>query len=89
MNLKNIIMDFDVLGENIFKSQLDKLDKYKNTHPNIYKLWSNYFKLLAERLEKTLSNFDNVLCNIDTFSQADLTDENIYFIYMYAKCNNL
>ena len=70
-------MDLDISGVNAFKIQLDKLDKYKNTHPNIYKLWSNYFRLLRERLEKTLVNFDNVLYNIDTYSQADLTDENI------------
>ena len=74
-------MDDYIEIERLFKLCLEKLDQYKISHPNLYKLWSRYFKLKREQFEKNLFNFDAMINNLDRM--PDLSDDNIYFIYLF------
>lgn len=75
--------------DSIFNLYLEKLEKYKISHPNIYKLWSNYFKLKSEKIKKNFINFDKMINNIDNNNILDFSDDNIYFIYMFMKTSNI
>jgi hypothetical protein len=84
-----IDIDIDIDIERLFKLCFKKLDKYKITHPNLYKLWGTYFKLKREQFEQNLLHFDTMINNLETNMSPDLSDDNIYFIYIFMRSQEI
>ena len=57
------------------KEQVDTINKHIEklslTHPNLSKLWKNYFTNKLSTLNKALHNFDNMLTHIDDYPDIE------------------
>jgi|TARA_R110002074_G_scaffold106696_5_gene230692 hypothetical protein len=58
-----------------YKRITNKLNNYKNSHPNFYNLWSQYLLSKRKNLMTDLTNCEDVIERLD--SQADITNENL------------
>ena len=58
-----------------YKHITNKLNNYKNSHPNFYNLWSQYLLSKRKNLMTDLTNCEDVIERLD--SQTDITNENL------------
>ena len=58
-----------------YKRITNKLNNYKNSHPNFYNLWSQYLLSKRKNLMTDLTNCEDVIERLD--SQTDITNENL------------
>jgi hypothetical protein len=58
-----------------YKRITNKLNNYKNSHPNFYNLWSQYLLSKRKNLITDLTNCEDVIERLD--SQTDITNENL------------
>jgi len=61
--------------ERDYKRIIDKLNNYKNTHPNFYNLWAHYLRIKKENFRQDLINCSKVIERLET--QNDITPENL------------
>ena len=66
----------------------NRLQIIKNTHPNIYKLWSNYIDEKLVSVYELITECSNMLNKIENENLADLTQENILSILLLLSLNN-
>ena len=60
-------MDYNDNLEKLFKH----IEKLSLTHPNLSKLWKNYFTNKLSTLNKALHNFNNMLTHIDDYPDIE------------------
>jgi len=58
-----------------YKRITNKLNNYKNSHPNFYNLWSQYLHRKQENMMTDLTNCETALERLNT--QSDITYENL------------
>lgn len=70
---------------NYFENYLDTLEKFKLTHPNIYRLWHTYLELKREKIKKDMLMLERFINNLENNIYPDLSIDNIIFLYMFLK----
>lgn len=65
-----------------------RLNNIKNTHPNLYKLWTTYIDEKLESVHKLLIECKNILNKIENKNIPDLSQDNILVLIMLISCNN-
>lgn len=70
---------------------INELSNYRNSHPILFKLWSNYLNKKIIQIDKELYNLfkifnyaNNTIHNIQNGSN-DLTEENIILLLIYSQ----
>jgi hypothetical protein len=57
---------------NDFNELLNKLEKRKNTHPNLINFWKMFLEEKQKNIEKTFLHCEHVLDHMDTISDIDI-----------------
>jgi len=68
--------------ENKLQSIEERVDRLKESHPNIIELWINYIKVKKESFENGLNECEKALDIIERNMNPDLNRETIAFLYM-------
>jgi len=58
---------------------LERLDSYRESHPNIVSLWKEYMKIKRINYMKSMINCDDVIRNLET--NRDISVETIAVLY--------
>jgi hypothetical protein len=58
-----------------FERIIDNLSLYKNSHPLLHSLWSNYLSIKKENFDQILLNCSDMIERLDT--QPDLTQQQL------------
>lgn len=66
----------------------NRLNNIKDTHPNLYTLWSTYIDEKTVSMYNLITECSNILNKIENDNLADLTQENIYSLLMFISLNN-
>jgi hypothetical protein len=61
--------------ETDYERTMDNLSSYKNSHPLLYSLWSNYLSIKKDNFDQILLNCFNMIERLDT--QPDLTQQQL------------
>lgn len=64
-----------------YDDMLQKIEVHKDTHPNLYSIWSIYISKLKERHENISKQFNLILNAIP--NTPDLSHRNIIMLYAY------
>jgi len=65
-----------------------RLNIIKDTHPNLYNLWSTYIDEKITSIYTLLTECTNTLNKIENENMPDLTQENIIALLMLISLNN-
>lgn len=65
-----------------------RLNNIKNTHPNLYKLWTTYIDEKLETVRKLLFECKNTLDKIENQEYPDFSQDNILSLIMLVSFNN-
>ena len=66
----------------------NRLHFIKNTHPNLYKMWSTYIDEKMVSLFVLLTDCSNILNKIENENIPDLTNDNMLALLMLLSFNN-
>ena len=66
----------------------NKLNFIRNTHPNIYKIWSTYINEKLVSMFNLITECNNILNKIENENIPDLTDDNMLSLLILLSFNN-
>jgi hypothetical protein len=68
--------------ENKLQSIKERLNKLKESHPNIIELWTNYINIKKKSLEDGIIECEKALELIEKKENPDVSKKTIAFLYM-------
>lgn len=76
------------MNDNI-QETLNKLENYKETHPNLYVLWREYIKKKVDNLNYTISSCNNIINLINDTGVNDLNINTILTLILIMNIDDL